>query len=135
MPRKKSVLTEKQTAYVDAVLEGAPTTVHRGAAGTEKVREALKEARTELEELSTLKRVDVLDGLMEAIDMARTLAEPANMISGWKEVAKIMGYYAPETKRIELTADQSNLSKKIEQLSDQELLEMLQKRSLIVDVD
>jgi hypothetical protein len=146
MPRKKSVITEKQQTYVDNVLEGKSksdaaraadmlptksTAIERSAT----VQAALKEARSELEGLSTLRRVDVLNGLMESIDMARTLAEPATMIAGWKEVAKIMGYYAPETRRIELSSDQSNVQKKLEMMSDQELLEMLHKRSLLVDIE
>lgn len=135
MPRKRSALTEKQTTYVETVLSGEPASHMRTQAKSETVKAALKAAREEIEEISTIKRIDVLHGIMEAIDLARLAAEPASMISGWKEIAKIMGYYAPETKRIELTSDQEALSKKIEQLSDHELIEMLQKRSLIVDVD
>lgn len=147
MPRKKSrVLTEKQATYVDSILEGKSKSDAARAAGStpnnkhalersKTVQEALATARAELEDISTLRRVDVLEGIMESIDMARTMAEPATMISGWKEIAKIMGYYAPETKRIELSTEQANVQKKLEMLSDQELLEMLQKRSLIVDVD
>lgn len=147
MPRKKSaVLTEKQSVYVDNILEGKskadaaraaqyPTTNTAAVDRSKAVQEALANARAKLEDVTTLRRVDVLEGIMDGIQMARILGEPATMISGWKEIAKIMGYYAPETKRIELSTDQANVQKKLEMLSDSELLEMLQKRSLIVDVD
>ena len=36
----------------------------------------------------------------------------------------MMGYYAPETKRIELTGDSAVLSNKIRSMSDADLLEM-----------
>ena len=146
MPRKKSaVLTEKQTIYVDNVMEGKSKSDAARAAGclptnsnaierSQAVQEALKAARSELEDISTIRRIDVLEGIMEAIDMGRTLAEPSTMIAGWKEVAKIMGYYAPETKRIELSTDQANVQKKLEMMSDQELIEMLQKRAMLIDV-
>lgn len=146
MPRKRSrVLTEKQATYVDNILEGAsksdaaraanctPNNVH-ALERSKTVQDALASARAELEDISTLRRVDVLEGIMEAIDMGRTLAEPSTMIAGWKEIAKIMGYYAPETKRIELSTDQANVQKKLEMMSDQELMEMLQKRSMLVDI-
>lgn len=146
MPRKRSrVLTEKQATYVDNILEGASKSDAARAAGStpnnkyalersKTVQDALASARAELEDISTLRRVDVLEGIMEAIDMGRTLAEPSTMIAGWKEIAKIMGYYAPETKRIELSTDQANVQKKLEMMSDQELMEMLQKRSMLVDI-
>lgn len=144
--RKSSVLTEKQSIYVDNIMEGKSKSEAARAAGSlptsstaiersQAVQEALKAARSELEDISTIRRIDVLEGIMEAIDMGRTLAEPSTMIAGWKEIAKIMGYYAPETKRIELSTDQANVQKKLEMMSDQELLEMLQKRSMLIDIE
>lgn len=147
MPRKKStVITARQQAYVDTVMEGGSKSDAARAAGatpdaitgferSAAVKNALQEARSELESVTTIRRVDVLDGLMDSIEMARILGEPSSMISGWKEIAKIMGYYAPETKRIELSTEQAGVQKKLEMLSDAELLGMLQKRSLIVDVE
>lgn len=145
MPRKKSVITEKQQVFADTVLETGSISAATRAAGysptggtlasrTQGVQEALRIAREELEDISTLKRVDVLEMFLEAIDMARTLADPSQMINGADKIAKMMGYYAPETKRIELTAEQSNVAKKLEMLSDAELMDMLQKRSLLIDV-
>lgn len=144
MPRKKSVITEKQQVFADTMLETGSVSAATRAAGysptggtlasrTQGVQEALRIARDELENVSTLRRVDVLNMFLEAIEMARTLADPSQMINGADKVAKMMGYYAPETKRIELTTDQSNIAKKLETLSDAELLEMLQKRSLLID--
>lgn len=144
--RKSAVLTEKQSIYVDNIMEGKSKSEAARAAGnlptnsnaierSKAVQEALKAARSELEDISTIRRIDVLEGIMEAIDMGRTLAEPSTMIAGWKEIAKIMGYYAPETKRIELSTDQANVQKKLEMMSDQELLEMLQKRSMLIDIE
>lgn len=144
--RKSAVLTEKQSIYVDNIMEGKSKSDAARAAGSlptnsnaiersQAVQEALKAARSELEDISTIRRIDVLEGIMEAIDMGRTLAEPSTMIAGWKEIAKIMGYYAPETKRIELSTDQANVQKKLEMMSDQELLEMLQKRSMLIDIE
>ena len=65
---------------------------------------------------------------IEAIDMARTLADPAQMINGADKIAKMMGYYAPETKRIELTGDTAVLGNRLRNMSDQDLLEMVSRK-------
>ena len=147
MGRKASKLTEKQELYVNGVMEGLSASDAVRAAGyasptqktmiarSENVQEALRQAREELEDVTTIRRVDVIDGLMEAISMARINAESAGMVAGWREIAKIMGYYAPETRKIELTGPQEVVQKKLESLSDQELIEMLQKRAILVDVE
>lgn len=145
MPRKKSAITEKQQAYVDGVMEGRTKMQAAADAGysngnsalierSETVREALAAARSELSDVTTLRRVDVIEGLMESIDMARTMAEPNAMISGWREIAKIMGHYAPEVRRLELSSEDANVLRKMEQLSDAELYEIMRKRHLEIDV-
>ena len=35
--------------------------------------------------------------------MAREQQDPAAMIAGWREIAKLCGYYAPERRRIEVS--------------------------------
>jgi len=75
----------------------------------------------------------VLNMFMEAISMARTMADPANMINGADKIAKMLGYYAPETKKIELTMDQGRLHDKIRQLSDQELMELASSTAKVVE--
>lgn len=146
MPRKKSVITEKQQTFANTLLETGSGADAARASGQspgnavvierqQGVQAALAVARQELEDISTLRRVDVLNGFMEAIDMGRLTADPNAMISGWDKVAKMMGYYAPETKRVELSSDQANVAKKLEALSDAELLDMLQSRSMLIDVN
>jgi phage terminase small subunit len=44
------------------------------------------------------------------------------MIAGWREVAKLCGYYAPERQRVEVTVEGWRLRTMFEQLSDAELL-------------
>ena len=70
---------------------------------------------------------------LEAIDMARTMADPANMINGADKIAKMLGYYAPETKRLELTMDQNLLQNKLRSLSDDELADLASSRATVVD--
>lgn len=46
-------------------------------------------------------REQVMQGLMDAADMARLAGEPMAMVSAWKEIGRMCGYYAPDvTKKI-----------------------------------
>ncbi len=93
----------------------------------------IEEARREISNITTLKRIDVMNLFLEAIDMARTMADPANMINGADRIAKMLGYYAPETKRLELTMDQNLLQNKLRSLSDDELADLASSRATVVD--
>lgn len=139
--RKSSVVTqepsveEKRDAFVTTFMETGNASEAARVAGyhpstaakvmrTEDVQQALKEARAELEDISTIKRVDVMNLFMEAIDMARTMADPGNMINGADKIAKMMGYYEPEKLKVEVTTSQEVLRSKIKQLSDADLYEL-----------
>lgn len=141
--REPSVVAKRE-AFADAIMEGASATQAARAAGynpanahqvmrSEDVQEALAKARNELENASTLKRIDVLNLFMEAINMARTMADPANMINGADKIAKMLGYYEPEKIKLEITDNHSALQSKIKQLSDADLYEMAYAQAKRVD--
>lgn len=145
-PREKSIVasSERQQMVVEAIMEGHSESDALRAAGyhpsnaskvmrQESVQEALAVARSEIEDHTTLKRLDVMNIFLEAIQMARIQADPANMINGADKIAKMMGYYAPETKRIELTSDQNVLQTKLRQLSDADLFELSAGRLKVID--
>ena len=124
----------KLQAFADAILTGASVSdaaraggYHPGSAGaleSDTVVDILKRARAEIEDVTTIKRLDVLNMFLDAVEMARTMADPANMINGADKIAKMMGYYAPETKRLELSMDHSALGHKLRALSDEELMDL-----------
>lgn len=99
----------------------------------ESVQQILAEARAEVEDLTTIKRLDVLNLFMEAIGMARTLADPSQMINGADKIAKMMGYYAPEVKKLEISTDQTALQAKFQQMTDAELLEIAAGRAKVIE--
>jgi hypothetical protein len=145
--RPKSVVVtpnERQARVAQAIMEGHTETDAVRAAGyhpasasnvmkQEGIQQALAEARKGMEDISTIKRVDVMNIFLEAIEMARIQADPANMINGADKIAKMMGYYAPETKRIELTSDHSVLQSKLRQLSDAELYEIAGGKAKVIE--
>lgn len=133
---KSIVLTEMQDKFVNALLDGKDRADAAAAAGygarhanqPEKslaVQEALRQARDELSSAAQISRADVIDGIMEAINLARLGADPASMIKGWTEVGKILGHYAPEVKRLEITDNQKRLASKYEAMTDEDLLKII----------
>lgn len=83
------------------------------------------EAKYEAE--SQMSRKKVMDGLLEAIDMAKLMAEPATMISGWTAVAKMCGYMAPVEHKVKVDVTGSVTMQKLTAMSDAELLELIEK--------
>jgi phage I-like protein len=60
--------------------------------------------------------------MLQAIGEAKMAADSMAQIRGWCEVAKMLGYYAPERKEVKLSATSAALSAKYEAMSDDELL-------------
>ena len=69
-------------------------------------------------------RDDVLCGLQAAIHDAKLLSEPSSQIAGWREIARILGYYEPEKKEITLTIKQETTRKELEVMAEDELLRL-----------
>jgi phage terminase small subunit len=69
-----------------------------------------------------LSRERVVTEIKAAIAMAREQQDPAAMIAGWREIAKLCGYYAPERRRVELSTGHDALRVQFEAMSDAELI-------------
>lgn len=92
-----------------------------------RVQAALAKIHEETRQRMRIEREDVVAGLQEAIEYAKRMDDPGNIIAGWREIAKILGLYEPETKRIEVTATQKRLMTRLENISDAELFDLMQK--------
>ena len=73
---------------------------------------------------ANMNRKTVLHGMLKAIEIAEDLSQPSSMISGWKEVARMCGYYEPERREILLTTDSKLLLEQIQTLPKTKLLEL-----------
>ena len=49
-----------------------------------------------------IERQDVIQGLLEGDAQAKSPANPAAMIAAWREIAKMLGFFAPQEHRVEL---------------------------------
>lgn len=131
-------ITDKQKAYVenrafgmnkqDSAVAAGYSDAAKEATRLEQlpiITEALAAERAANARLAGYTREDVINGLKRAIDDAVILADPQGQIAGWREIAKICGYYAPEIKQHVLTAGQVAKRGELEVLSDEELLDLI----------
>ncbi len=69
-----------------------------------------------------LTREKVLEGLRDALEMARQQNNPVAMVAALRESAKISGFYAPERTKVEISVDGEALQAKFAAMPDSELL-------------
>jgi phage terminase small subunit len=132
------LLTEKQKLFVKFWAEGdsIPGASRRAgyADGAQMAYRMVKmpnilklrnEYAAKYEEEAQMDRKQVMDGFKEAIEMARLMAEPANMIAGWREIGKMCGYYAPVETRVKVDVSGNLVLDKMNSLTDAELLKII----------
>jgi hypothetical protein len=139
-------LTAKQKLFVENTLRGMPQTTAARAAGyaepgveavrllkNDLIKESIAYLHRKHEKAAQMTRKQVMDGFKEAIDMAKVQAEPATMVSGWREIARMCGYYAPEKREINVNITAKRAVDQLETLSDDELLEIIEKDSEVIE--
>ena len=133
-------LTAKQSWFIDEYMVDM-----NGAAAAERAGYSKKTSRAIACELLTkpdiqaelqargaalardleITREGVVRGLLEAFEMAKADRQPGIMVSSMAAVAKLLGLYAVETKRIELTAGHNELQANYAAMSDAQLLALI----------
>ena len=77
------------------------------------------------QEASQMTRQKVMDGLLEAVDMAKLMSEPATMVAGWREIGKMCGYFAPVEVKMKVDVSGSVVVDRLNGMSDAELLKII----------
>lgn len=131
-------LTEKQLIFVRAWASGE--SIKTASARAEyndgavfayrmvKMPNVLKAYRIEkqkYEEAGQMTRKRVMDGLLEAVEMAKLLSEPATMVSGWREVGKMCGYYEPVKHELNVNVTADVTVRQLNGMTDAELLKLI----------
>lgn len=83
------------------------------------------------EEASQMTRKKVMDGLLEAVEMAKLMSEPATMVSGWREIGRMCGYFEPKKVQIDVSVTGNIVHERLNSLSDAELLKIIQSTDAI----
>ena len=133
----KTELTPKQLAYVEARSNGLNIVQSAQAAGysrpdivgykvekTPAIQAAIQKAWKKHEKAAEMSKKKVLDGMLYAIDQAKILADPTAQISGWREIAKMCGYYEPKKMQVEVSVSAKRMLSQFEVMSDAELLQL-----------
>jgi phage terminase small subunit len=139
-------LTPKQKLFVDSLIRGQSQTMAARSAGYSqapveanrlmqkpKIHEAVAYLHRKHEKASQMTRKKVMDGMLEAISMAKLQADPGVMVNGWREIGRMCGYYAAEVRKIDINITAKRAVDKLETLSDAELLDMIDKDSDLIE--
>lgn len=144
--KRSHTLTQQQTEYVAARAKGMNCVQAAQSAGysnpnvqgyqvekAENVQLALKKEWKRAEKVMDISKKQVLDGMMDAIGQAKLMADPMAQISGWREVAKMCGYYEPQRLQVEVSVSAKRLFSQFETLSDEELLRIAEQDIIEAD--
>lgn len=88
------------------------------------IAEIAKRRKAYQQELQITKD-DVVIGLLGAIKMAREQKNPAGMVAGLVQIAKLCGFYEPAVSRIEISGEALLLKHRFAAMSDDELLAVI----------
>lgn len=67
---------------------------------------------------------DIIEGFKTAINDAQMTSDPQAQIAGWREIAKVLGYYAPKVTKIEVSKTEERARKELSSMTEKELIEM-----------
>ena len=81
------------------------------------IRALVQEKQKETEERLQISRDDVINGLLRAVDEAKDAKNPQAQIAGWREIAKMLGFYNQPA----LPAPQDLTEDMVKGMSDAEL--------------
>lgn len=116
-----------ETPYAAAKLAGVNPPYVYGFLNRPYVKAEIAIRTAAFAKANDMSRVKVLEGLKEAIDMAKLMAEPSTMVQGWKTIGQMCGYFAPTEHRVKVDISGNVTMQTLNKLSDAELLEMIEK--------
>ena len=99
-----------------------------------KVKQYIAKLQRQEEKKFKISREQVLEGIMEAIQDAKLLSEPATQIRGWEQIAKMEGFFAPERREVDLPEDTKEMIRSLQDL-DSDTLARLAGQDNIIDLN
>ena len=146
MHKLNTGLTTKQLRWIDEYLidfNGAAAAVRAGYSAKSArsiahenltkpdIQAVLQARQAAMAKELQITRQGVIRGLLDAVDMGRELNNPASMISGLSTIAKMLGYYSPEVKRVELRPAENDSYQNLSTWSDAQLLDAIAASSAV----
>ena len=140
------MLSDQQKIFVKQILAGRGPNIAARMAGyaspdiqgnaimkSPKIQAAIRSLYKKYEKAADMDRKRVLDGFLEAIEMAKIQADAGTMVAGWREIGRMCGYYAPEVKKIEISVSAKRVIDQMETLSDEDLMKMVEESAQILE--
>jgi phage terminase small subunit len=84
----------------------------------------LKTKQQALQNRLEISKERVISELLATIEQAKANLDPMAQIRGWAEVAKLLGFYAPEKRQVGMSLSGRVLMSKYEGMSDEELMRL-----------
>jgi hypothetical protein len=129
-----ALVHENQTKTRSAIMAGysphSAANAARDLLQLPKIQAAVAAERAAYAIASGVTKKQVVEGLMEAVDMAKIKADPLAMIAGWREVGKLLGFYEPTKVSMSVSVGGQVLLSKMNSMSDAELLEQMEQLDL-----
>lgn len=139
----KKKLTPQQSRYVNERAKGATKTQSALVAGyapeadggtsaedSPTVQQQLAKIRKEIAENAGISKEDVVAMLISAADMAKTLADPQGMVAAARELGKMLGFYAPEVKKVTHGLDKNSLRAVLDEMTDDDLIRLANAKAI-----
>lgn len=103
---------------------------HTGAEDSLPVQEKLAAVRKALAEKAGITKEEVVAMLMDAADMAKIMSDPHGMVAAARELGKMLGFYAPEVKKVTHGLDKNSLRLVLEEMKDEDLIRLANARAI-----
>lgn len=108
-----------------------PTTVERWKDEHEGFQKAVAKHYNQMIGATNMSRRQVMKGILEAIDMAKDQRQPNSMITGWKEIGRMCGFYEPERREISLSVNGQAMLEELKTASREKLLQLAQEQDAV----
>lgn len=89
------------------------------------IRAILEARQNDMAKKFQITRQGVIQGLLEAVNMGREQQNPSAMVTALRELSKMLGFDAPEVKRVELKPTQHSAYQDLSSWSDAQLLDAI----------
>jgi len=125
-------LSREQSAIMAGYSENGGDPVAERIEKSETVSQELARVRAETASNVGITKEMVIEMLREAADLAKLQADPTGIVQAAREMGKMLGFYAPEVKKITRDMNKQDLQKLLTELTEDELLRLANAK--VIDV-
>jgi hypothetical protein len=101
-----------------------PSQLSKWKKNSKRFGHALAKEHRRSQAVANMSRKNVMAGILDAIDIAKDMRQPSGMITGWKEIGRMCGFYEPEKREITLSVNGQSLADQMKGLTREQLLEI-----------